>query len=147
MPTRTRKVPTYKRLMASKGIAKLTDELALDRVAHLIDASLSSRRAAGVTRALEWCDELEASPTSGLAQTDPVGQKDDLDLYAYVKDDPTNRTDPTGTQAELYAMGRVQVISEYAQTKEQAQQMAQTQGMQALTCLHLGDRLPGRGPW
>lgn len=30
-------------------------------------------------------------------QTDPIGSKDDLDLYAYVGDDPINKTDPTGT--------------------------------------------------
>ena len=29
-------------------------------------------------------------------QTDPVGSKDDLDLYAYTHDDPINGTDPTG---------------------------------------------------
>lgn len=29
-------------------------------------------------------------------QTDPVGSKDDLDLYAYVGGDPINATDPTG---------------------------------------------------
>jgi len=29
-------------------------------------------------------------------QTDPIGSKDDLDLYAYVKDDPVNGSDPTG---------------------------------------------------
>jgi RHS repeat-associated protein len=32
-------------------------------------------------------------------QTDPVGYKDNLDLYGYVGDDPTDRTDPTGDQA------------------------------------------------
>ncbi|MFL6600225.1 MAG: RHS repeat-associated core domain-containing protein [Steroidobacteraceae bacterium] len=32
-------------------------------------------------------------------QTDPVGYKDDLNLYAYVGNDPLDRADPTGTEA------------------------------------------------
>jgi len=32
-------------------------------------------------------------------QTDPIGSKSDPDLYAYVQDDPTDQTDPTGDQA------------------------------------------------
>lgn len=34
--------------------------------------------------------------TGRFLQTDPVGYKDDIDLYAYVKEDSINRTDPSG---------------------------------------------------
>lgn len=32
-------------------------------------------------------------------QTDPIGSKDDLDLYAYTAGDPVNKSDPTGNGA------------------------------------------------
>jgi uncharacterized protein RhaS with RHS repeats len=40
-------------------------------------------------------------------QGDPVGYKDDMDLYTYVGNDPINNTDPTGLSCEQNDKGVV----------------------------------------
>jgi len=41
------------------------------------------------------------SPTLGrFLQTDPIGMEDDLDLYAYVSNDPLDKTDSTGNNGD-----------------------------------------------
>lgn len=43
-------------------------------------------------------------------QTDPIGSKDDLDLYAYVGGDPINKADPSGNCAEDLCIGEAAAV-------------------------------------
>jgi RHS repeat-associated protein len=50
------------------------------------------------------------NPTLGrFMQTDPVGYKDDVDLYAYVGNDPLDRTDPMGLEAACIVINNCDV--------------------------------------
>lgn len=52
-------VQVYESLLASGGLAHVSNEEALKMLAKLIDLSSRADRAAGTTRALEWCEQLQ----------------------------------------------------------------------------------------
>ena len=66
-------------------------------------------------------------------QTDPIGSKDDLDLYAYTKDDPIDHGDPTGLAGCASDMSKQDCDAALAAQAQARTDIAKTQ--QALTNL------------
>ena len=73
-------------------------------------------------------------------QTDPIGYKDNLDLYEYVGDDPVDHIDPTGTeivvqdpkqQAQILPMINSQTTTQYKFDKNGKLQVDTSKGSNA----------------
>jgi RHS repeat-associated protein len=53
-------------------------------------------------------------------QTDPVGYKDDVDLYTYTTDDPTDKTDPSGRTLTVLDPNQQKIIAGWINEKASA---------------------------
>ena len=108
--------PTYRSLMASAGIDRLSTDEAFLRAGILIDMCGAPRRKAGIARALAWCDELEARDLTAAER----GQLDYFRANAWNTRRPRRRSgdiwlwDQPAIQQEIFFLRRATGAESFA---------------------------------